>query len=137
MEQQVLSEERLFSLNMYKSDLEEEVKNYSKQYRIIKNGSFKITDEEQLFLIQEFNRVFTKKDFNSRNYALFKQVKTKLEEHGVIFKTEQDLTELKLKNAKSLLAYKKQLEEEQQEEEEEKKKNTEQNTKKEEQNTKK
>lgn len=119
-EQVVLSPERLFKLSMYQDELKQQVKDYTKNNIVIKNGSFKVSPEDQELLMLDFNYVFSRDTFSDKNYQLFKQVKTKLEQHGRTFITEQDIKDLRLKNAKSLLNYQAQLIKEQQEEEQNK-----------------
>lgn len=123
----VLSPERLFKLSMYQDELKQQLKDYAKNNIVIKSGTFKVSPEDQELLMLDFNYVFSRDTFSDKNYQLFKQVKTKLEEHGRTFITEQDLKDLRLKNAKSLLNYQAQLIKEQEQELKEQQNKTKQN----------
>ena len=101
---------------MYQDELKQQLKDYAKNNIVIKSGTFKVSPEDQELLMLDFNYVFSRDTFSDKNYQLFKQVKTKLEEHGRTFITEQDLKDLRLKNAKSLLNYQAQLIKEQEQE---------------------
>ena len=116
VKQVVLSPERLFKLSMYQDELKQQIKDFTKNNIVIKSGTFKVSPDDQELLMLDFNYVFSRDTFSDKNYQLFKQVKTKLEEHGRTFITEQDIKDLRLKNAKSLLNYQAQLIKEQEQE---------------------